>query len=268
MNRFYGGNMETNAQEVSSNRYLHVIKVNKYEGKLSELINKYLTRICEGEPDDEEQTDVPRVMRRLHKFLLTKNETTKMGAIAEFFIHLYLNDSNYKQEFLFFNLEEKSIKKGFDGVFTKSDEIYILESKSGNESTSGISHLAKVKEAYRDLKKYFDGSSEKGGNNPWRNAYNHASHGDIKARDSLKKQIRTLANLYDDEEYTDIKDYNIIPCSTIFLNENWNEEHINNFINSSEYVSSLEAKSVNVIILTKLDMLNFINFLELGGKND
>lgn len=36
------------------------------------------------------------------------------GAVAEFFVHLYLNILGLKQECLFLNLEENSIKKGFD----------------------------------------------------------------------------------------------------------------------------------------------------------
>lgn len=154
--------METSSVEIESGKNLHILKVNLYDDKLISLINKYLVKICEGDDSQE----IIKVKKRLLKFIESKQETTKMGAIAEFFIHLYLNDSNYKQEFLFFNLEETSIKKGFDGVYTKENEMYIIESKSGDESTKTISHISKLKEAYSDLKKYFDGSSQKGNNNP------------------------------------------------------------------------------------------------------
>ncbi|WP_446083676.1 hypothetical protein [Acinetobacter sp. 1125_18A] len=144
--------------------------------------------------------------------------------------------------------------------------MYILESKSGFESTAGISHISKLKEAYADLKKYFDGSSDKGNNNPWRNAYNHASHGDIKARDSLKKQIKTLANLYDDESFGNIEQYNIIPCSTIFLDSHWSDNFINDFLASTDQLKNFTAKKIDLITLTKLRLLNFIDFLESETK--
>lgn len=249
--------METSSVEIESGKNLHILKVNLYDDKLISLINKYLVKICEGDDSQE----IIKVKKRLLKFIESKQETTKMGAIAEFFIHLYLNNSNYKQEFLFFNLEETSIKKGFDGVYTKENEMYIIESKSGDESTKTISHISKLKEAYSDLKKYFDGSSQKGNNNPWRNAYNHASHSDIKANDSLRKQIRELANLYDDSKYGTIEEYNIIPCSTIFLSNNWNEQFITDLLKSTNELKGFEAKKVDLIILTKLKILNFINFL-------
>lgn len=256
--------MEVFSQALDVSKDLHILKVSTYDEKLIKLIDKYLVKICEGE--DSEGT--VRVKKRLLKFILSKHENTKMGAVAEFFIHLYLNDCEYKQEFLFFNLEETSIKKGFDGVYTKDDKIYIVESKSGNERTNGISHVNKLKEAYSDLKKYFDGTNSKGNNNPWRNAYNHASHGDIKAKDSLKKQIKTLANLYDDESYGDIEDYNIIPCSTIFLNNNWNEDFIVNFMESIDDLNDFSANKIDIIVLTKLKLQSFIEFLKSEENDD
>ena len=84
-----------------------------------------------------------------------KDDTTKIGAVAEFFIHLFLRELGYKQEFLFYNLEERSIKKGFDGYFSQGETQFIVESKSGFESTRNISHKAKIKEAYNDGADYF-----------------------------------------------------------------------------------------------------------------
>jgi hypothetical protein len=41
-----------------------------------------------------------------------------MGAVA-FMIHIYMNEVGFKQEFIFWNLEEESIKKkGFDSYYT------------------------------------------------------------------------------------------------------------------------------------------------------
>lgn len=259
-----GVNMEIESKEIGLNRFVHILKLNEYNEDLVGLINKHLTKICEG----VENTDVKRVKKRLLKIISTKSEIMKMGIVAEFFIHLYLNMLNYKQEFLFFNLEDTSMKKGFDGVYSILDEVHIVESKSGSSSSKGISHINKIKEAYTDLKQYFDGTNDKGNNNPWRNAYNHASHSDIKAKDSLRKQMKELANLYDDENYGSINEYSIIPCSTIFLNGVWGEELIEGFSESMGTIGSLEAKKINFIILTKKDMVNFIDFLASGVNND
>ncbi|GAD32236.1 conserved hypothetical protein [Photobacterium leiognathi lrivu.4.1] len=76
---------------------LHVIDIPVIDNKLSDCLDKYLVSICEGDSDSELQL----VKYRLKKFFDGKNESTKMGAVAEFFVHLYLQINGYKQEFLF-----------------------------------------------------------------------------------------------------------------------------------------------------------------------
>lgn len=100
---------------IDNKRTLHVIEIESIAADMKDLLDKYFVSICEGDSDSE----ISLVKQRLAKFLKTKNEETQMGAVAEFLVHLYLNQLNFKQEFLFFNLEENSIKKGFDGLFSK-----------------------------------------------------------------------------------------------------------------------------------------------------
>jgi hypothetical protein len=45
------------------------------------------------------------------------------------------------------------------------------------------------------------GKSKKGRNNPWRNAYNHASHIDVGSRKPLRDKLRDIAKLYDSGEF-------------------------------------------------------------------
>ena len=67
--------------------------------------------ICEGASD----TDILTVKKRVRELFSTKNNDWKMGATAEFFVHLYIRLNGFRQECLYLNLEENSIKKGFDG---------------------------------------------------------------------------------------------------------------------------------------------------------
>ncbi len=62
------------------------------------LINRNLVEICEGESD----TSLDAAKLTFLDFLSNKDDTTKIGAVAEFFIHLFLRELGYKQEFLFF----------------------------------------------------------------------------------------------------------------------------------------------------------------------
>ncbi|MBI0397557.1 hypothetical protein [Cyclobacterium marinum] len=209
--------------EILNGNYLHFININSITPELESLIDDKIRLITEGDTD----TDVESIKRRLVEYLeRKKGTTTELGAVAEFMIHLYLNEKGFKQEFLYFNLEERSIKKGFDGYFSFLNDEWILESKSGSSTTNGISHLSKIKEAYSDLE--FKIKDEEG-NNPWRNAYNHACHIDVKSSRDIIKNLKSLTDDFDNKKFQFLENLKIIPSSTIFYVDHWqeiDEEHL------------------------------------------
>ncbi|EGR3964660.1 hypothetical protein ACYEVY_001662 [Vibrio cholerae] len=243
--------------QLDTARSLHVIEIESITADMKDLLDTYFVSICEGDSDSE----ISLVKQRLAKFLKTKNEETQMGAVAEFFVHLYLNQLNFKQEFLFFNLEENSIKKGFDGLFSKDSETFLVESKSGTILTKGISHRTKLKTAYTDLKNYVSGKSEKGKNNPWKNAYNHASHIDVCAEKGIRKKIKKLRDMYDAGEYTNINDYKIIPCSTIFLNSVWDNKENSKILNCHDFLKLYDCVTLDAICISKKSLELFKEYL-------
>ncbi|WP_027469440.1 hypothetical protein [Deefgea rivuli] len=226
---------------------LHVIDIQEVDYEFEKKIDDFLVSICEGESFSE----IINVKKRLKDFLSTKTESTRMGAIAEFFIHLYMRINGYKQEFLFFNLEEGSIKKGFDGYFSKEDETYIVESKSGLMTTKNIKHEAKLKEAFSDIEKYVSGKSDKGSNNPWRNAYNHASHIDVGSSKAIRTQIKELSDLYDKNNFKKVEEFNIIPCSTIFLDGEWSGNFSDEILGDYKSLLNFKGKSIKAVCITK-----------------
>ncbi|NLJ18995.1 hypothetical protein [Globicatella sulfidifaciens] len=127
-----------------------------------------------------------------------------MGAIAEFNIHLYLKEQGYKQACTFFNLEEGSIKKGFNSYYSRKDEEWIMESKSGKKDKNNT-HWGKVKAAYDDLKDKFRGNVA---NNPWENAYNQASQIDVGTDISIRKKVKLLADNFTNKIYPGILNTN------------------------------------------------------------
>lgn len=234
-------------KHLTDNLELHVIDIEKMYPELEKLLDEFLVSICEGDSESE----LGLVKLRFKKFLETKSKNTLMGAIAEFFVHLYLRTCGYKQEFLFFNLEEGSIKKGFDGYFSKDNETYIVESKSGAVSTLGIKHEDKLKEAYNDIDKYVAGKNTKGKNNPWKNAYNHASHIDVGTTKTIRKKIKELSDSYDLGIYKKIDNFNVVPCSTIYLENNWDTTLSKNVLNDCEFIKEFRGKSIKAICITK-----------------
>lgn len=224
-------------------------------------IDENLVSICEGNSD----TNIELAKKNLHTFLEPKDERTKIGAIAEFFIHLYLRQCNLKQEFLFLNLEEGSIKKGFDGYFSDSTEEYLVESKSGLSTTIGISHKKKLKEAYDDISSVISGTSRKSNNNPWRNAYNHASHIDVGAKSTLRAKIKSLSDMFDNGLFSSLENFNIIPCSSIFIDGEWSDATSQAIMKTpNEFFATLKPKSktIKAICVTKATYNAFLNHLE------
>ena len=198
---------------------LTILEIDELNENLSSLMDEYLVSICEGTYSDSALFEVKARVKDLFKDKSSEDEdytNWEMGAVAEFYIHLYLNVEKMKQECLFFNLEERSIKKGFDGYYSDEEEQWVMESKSGSSKTSGISHMSKLSEAVADLKKKFSGDVK---NNPWSNAFNHASHIDVSAASQIRKYIKNLSNDFTFKVSHDISEFNIIPCATIYYED-------------------------------------------------
>ncbi|RXI33618.1 hypothetical protein CP964_06280 [Arcobacter defluvii] len=183
-----------------------------------------------------------------------------MGAIAEFFIHLYLSTQEYKQECLFFNLEENSIKKGFDGYYSKETLEWIMESKSGLSSTKGISHKSKIKEAYDDLDNKLKGNVS---NNPWENAFRHADQKSVNTQQNIVTNIDNFSNEFELGIFKDIKDFNIIPTATIFLDGSWSNDIEKIKQEITTLISTLQYQKLEVICFTKKSLNIFIDYLNL-----
>lgn len=243
--------------EVDDGIELVIIDIIELDTEVHKFLDDHIVEICEGSSG----TELKAIKNRLLSFLNKKTEDTQYGAIAEFFIHAHLKHSGFKQEFLFFNLEEGSIKKGFDGIFTKDNYEYILESKSGASNSKDISHTSKLRLAYNDLKKYFSGTSDKGSNNPWRNAYNHASHADVGTSKSIREKIKKLSDLYDSKKYKSISEFNIIPCSTIFVLNNPSGGFSDEIHGDYSFLLDFEGNSIRATCITKHTFDSFKSYL-------
>jgi len=223
--------------------------------ELIELINSNIVSICEGNSN----SNVEDVKKELLGFLESKGSSTmRTGAAAEFFIHLLLNILGFKQECLFTNLEERSIKKGFDGYYSYDGYEWIVESKSTISNLLKRDHVKKIKESYDDLESKITGKPNKDGrtqNNPWKNAYNHACHIDVGASKSIHKNIKKFSDEYRRGVYHDMRMFNIVPSSTVFLTKNWKQvdfDYIKRMLHSN--ISTYEANSVIFICATEISV--------------
>lgn len=236
---------------------LVAIDIKLIDFELKSLIDKKIVTICEG----DSPFDVKNIKKSLKDYLTVKSDNQKKGAIAEFFINLYLNSKNYKQECLFSNLEENSAKKGFDGFYSINEVPWYMESKSGSITTSGISHKDKVNDAYNDLKDKFSGNVK---NDPWKNAYHHANEYSVNTSANIKKKLVIYSNDFVNGISHDIAEFNIIPCATIFL-DNKNVS-IDKNIMSNDITLKVKNYTYNKIIIicvTQKSIDLFLNYLDM-----
>lgn len=242
-------------EQISNNVFIHIIEIEEFSNDFKNFIDEKLITIYLG----SRTIDLNLAKKKLFYFLDSKSYNTKMGATAEFFIHLYLSENEFKQECLMSNLEEGSIKKGFDGYYSKDNEEWIMESKSGHESTVGISHKKKLKEAYNGLKSLLSGGST---NNPWENAYNHVSHRNVNTRETIIKNIERLSDEFDTDIFYNIKNFNIIPTATIFYDSSITSDKVTIYNDIKELHDEFEFKDLILICISKKSLDLFIDYLE------
>lgn len=242
---------------INNNVNLHILELQEITDEIKSFIDSKIVNITNG----TRKIDLKIVKTKLKNFLASKKgSTTEMGAIAEFFIHLYLSTQEYKQECLFFNLEENSIKKGFDGYYSKETLEWIMESKSGLSSTKGISHKSKIKEAYDDLDNKLKGNVS---NNPWENAFRHADQKSVNTQQNIVTNIDNFSNEFELGIFKDIKDFNIIPTATIFLDGSWSNDIEKIKQEITTLISTLQYHKLEVICFTKKSLNIFIDYLNL-----
>lgn len=240
--------------DIDENKKIIIINIQEISTELEEEIDKYITEIWEGNTNGE----IADVKKEILKYLGGIGNDKKIGAIAEFFIHLYLKINKYNQYCLFQNLEEdRSFKKGFDGLYATNNENWLVESKS--TETIEKRHHSKISEAYNDLNKKVTGQES---NNPWKNAYHHASNRDLNVPDDVRNAIRKLSKEYTNGIYTKLDNYNIIPCSTKFFNNDNDKEKMESTITEVENkIESFEFKKIKAICVNNKIADLFIEYL-------
>lgn len=244
-------------KDLGDGNQLHFINIPALDEDITNLIDARIVSICEG----SSSTDLATIKRRLTAFLKNKtDEKHVMGAIAEFFGHLYLTEIGFKQECLFLNLEDNAFKKGFDGYYSLNGESWIYESKSGSTATSGVTHESKVSLAYSDLKEKISGNPA---NNPWQNAYNHASHVDVGADASIRQHLKALADAFVHGTRQDISSFNIIPGSTLFLEGAWSNIDVADLTPKlKQLIESFHFTKIHIVCVHKASIDLFWSYLE------
>jgi len=128
--------------------------------EFKELVRSKLSSICHGSANGESNKSIysyKYTIKEFHKRYVSKSLDIKKGMIAELLSHILVLESLSEMKTVspFFNMEESSIKKGFDIIMydIRSNKAWITEIKSGfcGDETTNRKNVRLLANARDDL---------------------------------------------------------------------------------------------------------------------
>lgn len=204
-----------------------IVVIEELTDDIKREIRQRLVEICYGKANADStlkaysySATVKEFIRR-YKESSDKNNTRNKGMIGELLFHVVFGmEGDYVPISAFFNLEERSFKKGFDSGYysSESNQLWIAEVKSGemqkSQASSSAAMVGLLNTAKNDLKERFTSEN----NSLWLNAINHARNAISDIKDE-KAAIMTLLGQYSDDAESDIyisSDKNVILVGVLF----------------------------------------------------
>lgn len=214
--------------EITIENNFVVCHIHTLSDDLKEMIRNHLANICHGKSLASKNLSVhsyKSTLTQFHNRYNSKTDETKKGMMGELLSHvlIYEHFKSFDVVSPFFNMEEKSQRKGFDLILVSKDEenVWITEVKSGeigqsgcpNKSTRGFLQTAK-----RDLKHRLNQAEE----TFWLNAINTANNAIDDCTDYKSAIIEVLSTegTLALNDKADSKDNNVILISVLFHDVN------------------------------------------------
>lgn len=198
-------------QSVDTTKSLYSLNVTEISDEEKHQLVEQLIDIAY--PNGLYQTKAEVAKALLKFFDDKKGSTISYGAATELLLTFVIRSMSFEQAHAFRNLEEGSIKKGFDGFYRDSNEnTWIFESKSTLLTDANRGNTLSL--AYNGLKQMLAGETS---NNPWANAYNHALS--AQKTGSILNQIRALNQKYEQNDFLTINESNVILGSTVITDD-------------------------------------------------
>ena len=174
--------------------------IENFSSDLEEALRENLTRICHGADQASRDRVIfkyPATLRVFWERYKLKPYATKIGMLGELLSHVIILKlfPDFDVVSPFFNMEEKSIRKGFDLLLYESSKnsVWITEVKSGGrgkDKTSCAATRALLAKARDDLK----GRLAEQELNHWQNAIN-AARNSIPAKADYRESVLEILEM-------------------------------------------------------------------------
>lgn len=176
-------------------------------------IDTYIVDLVYADP----LKDITVAKAKVKNFISSKDTEGKMGIVSEMMAHILIRKKLGMEHLsLMVSLEDYGLKKGFDGVYRRNDEVWFGESKSSMRD--GYLHKSNVDDALTCFRNKINGTSN---NNPWNNAINHffCIEKRVRVSDTLRRRISDLSDDFERHIYSNAEEFNVIPISTLFVSD-------------------------------------------------
>ena len=202
-----------------------IARVFELSGELKAILRERFTAICRGEQNsclNRGNYTYKRTVEEFLKRIESKCQKTQTGMLGELIVHVLtgIEHPNYKTIVPYFNLEERSIKKGFDSVIYSPDGgIWVYEVKSSKHQGSKLNIDSKTKALIKDA--HDDLSGKLGKQDKTTRIWDNAMNGLQVAwghRGDEKKTFEKIFLDYQDKAYTEEcspNRYNVILSSVL-----------------------------------------------------
>ena len=196
--------------------YIRLCLIDSLPDDLKNLIRKNISPICKGEflsgIKGDSKDYYKSTLKELVERLASKTPDQQKGMIGEFLVHLLFPHEfcNMQHASPFFNMEEASVRKGFDHIFYDKEEgkIWLSEIKSG--TPQGDSVEQKNEQLLNSAKRDIYSKLENSKTTLWHNA---ACSVQIAVKsDNLKEEIIQILNSTEEKN----TDPNIILGSVVY----------------------------------------------------
>jgi len=246
-----------------------LIHIDDLDDTIKDKIRTSLSKICHGiskSTTDRALYSYKETLKEFIKRYNLKTEDTKKGMIGELLSHIFILDvfPNFKTVSPYFNLEERSIKKGFDLVLysQESNDIWITEVKSGEQhknKTSNKTNKVLLDKAKNDLKERLNEDNS----TLWENAINGATISLEKYSDMKDAVNHILGDISDSvvkkEQTSD--DKNVVLISSLFtsLSDRIVESSVQEC--HTKYIDDKIFNNVLILSIQKATYQKVIDFL-------
>ena len=237
-----------------------ILEIKYLSSELKEKIKDNLVEICHGEyglASSSKHMSLNGTIAELSS-RITEDKTKRIGIVGELLLNVVIREfSNMKIISPFFNMEDRSFKKGFDIIsIDDNKKIWFIESKAGeqgNHKTSTDKLCERLNKAKNDLYQRLKESNSQ----LWLNTIKTVQSSLVES-DEKKTIINILEN---NSNSSKVNDKNVVLGGTVFcvIQQNINSKRIIDLY--KEIFNSGCFLEIKIIAIQKTTFQDVIDFL-------